>query len=65
MAPARASRACRSRATSLRGSSGIEEGPRLGGLIDELRVAVFAGEVTGRDDAVEHARRALAGTASD
>ena len=44
---------------------GIEEGPRLGGLIDELRVAVFAGEVTGRDDAVEHARRALAGTASD
>jgi hypothetical protein len=26
---------------------------------------VFAGEVTGRDDAIEHARRALAATPSD
>jgi poly(A) polymerase len=44
---------------------GIEEGPRLGELIEELRAAVFAREVTGRDDAVEHARRVLAGTPSD
>jgi poly(A) polymerase len=39
---------------------GIEEGPRLGALIEELRAAVFAGEVEDRERAVEHARRALA-----
>jgi putative nucleotidyltransferase with HDIG domain len=39
---------------------GIEEGPRLGELISELRAAVFAGEVADREAAVEHARRALA-----
>jgi hypothetical protein len=41
---------------------GIEEGPRLGALIEELRAAVFAGEVEDRDAAVEHARRTLAAT---
>jgi len=43
---------------------GIEEGPRLGDLIEELRAAVFTGEVTDRAGAIEHARRALA-AASD
>ena len=43
----------------------IDEGPRLGELIEELRAAVFAGEVTDRDGAVEHARRTLAGTSSE
>jgi hypothetical protein len=39
---------------------GIEEGPRLGELIEEVRAAVFAGEVADRQSAIEHARRALA-----
>jgi poly(A) polymerase len=39
---------------------GIEEGPLLGELIAELRAAVFAGEVTDRESAIEHARRTLA-----
>ena len=38
---------------------GIEEGPPLGELIEELRAAVDAGEVTSRDDAVAHARASL------
>jgi putative nucleotidyltransferase with HDIG domain len=41
---------------------GIEEGPRLGALLEELRAAVFAGEVEDREAAVEHARRSLAAT---
>jgi putative nucleotidyltransferase with HDIG domain len=44
---------------------GIDEGPRLGELIAELRAAVFAGEVFDREGAVEHARRTLASAASD
>ena len=44
---------------------GIEEGPRLGELIAELRAAVFAGEVSDRDDAVAFARRLLDDAASD
>jgi poly(A) polymerase len=44
---------------------GIDEGPRLGELIEELRAAVFAGEVRGRDQAVEHARRALTASTSE
>jgi poly(A) polymerase len=39
---------------------GIEEGPALGDLLEELRAAVFAREVASRDDAVDHARRTLA-----
>ena len=38
---------------------GIAPGPRLGELIDELRAAVFAGEVGDRDEAFEHARRVV------
>ena len=44
---------------------GIEEGPRLGEVIAELRAAVFAGEVADREGAIEHARRALAAASSD
>lgn len=39
---------------------GIAEGPALGELISELRAAVFAGEVSDRDEAVAHARATLA-----
>lgn len=39
---------------------GIPEGPELGRLLEELRAAVFAGEVRDRAGAVERARRALA-----
>ncbi len=38
---------------------GIEEGPALGALLDELRAAVYANEVSSRSDAIEHARRRL------
>ena len=44
---------------------GVEPGPALGELISELRVAVFAGEVVTREDAVEHAKRTLSGAASE
>ena len=36
---------------------GIEPGPELGRLLAELEEAAYAGEVTGRDEAVELARR--------
>ena len=39
---------------------GIEPGPELGRLLGEIEAAVFAGEVSGRDDAVELARRLAA-----
>jgi poly(A) polymerase len=39
---------------------GIEPGPRLGRLLEEVEAGVYAGEVTGRDDAVVLAKRALA-----
>jgi poly(A) polymerase len=35
---------------------GIEPGPELGRIIGELEAAVYAGEVTGRDDAIAFAR---------
>jgi len=38
---------------------GIGEGPELGVVIEELRAAVYAGEVAGRAQVVEHARRML------
>ena len=38
---------------------GIGEGPDLGGVIDRLRIAVFAGEVSDRDEAIAHARHFL------
>lgn len=36
---------------------GIEPGPELGRIIGEVEAAVYAGEVTGRDDAIAFARR--------
>lgn len=40
--------------------AGIAEGPELGRLIAEVQAALFAGEVSGRDEVVAHAREALA-----
>ncbi len=38
---------------------GIEEGPELGRLLQEVEAGVYAGEVAGRDDAIALAREAL------
>jgi poly(A) polymerase/tRNA nucleotidyltransferase (CCA-adding enzyme) len=38
---------------------GIEHGPELGRLLAEVEAGVYAGEVTGRDEAVALARSAL------
>ncbi len=40
---------------------GIPEGPRLGELLEELAAARYAGELATRAQALEHARRFLAG----
>jgi putative nucleotidyltransferase with HDIG domain len=45
------------RGDELAREAGIEPGPELGRVIEELREAAFAGEITDRDDAVELARR--------
>jgi poly(A) polymerase len=37
--------------------AGIEPGPELGRVLEELREAAYAGEIENRDDAVELARR--------
>jgi poly(A) polymerase len=39
---------------------GIERGPELGRILDEIEAARFAGEITGRDDAIELAHRLTA-----
>ena len=38
--------------------AGVAEGPKLGSLIAEVQAALFAGEVSGRDEVVEYARAA-------
>jgi hypothetical protein len=38
---------------------GIEPGPQLGPLLDELEAAAWAGEVSTREQAIEHSRRHL------
>jgi poly(A) polymerase len=43
---------------------GIPEGPRLGELLQELAAARYAGELDTRAQALEHARRFLAGAAT-
>jgi putative nucleotidyltransferase with HDIG domain len=48
------------RGEELAAALGISPGPRLGELLDELEAAQFAGEVSTREEAVEHARRASA-----
>jgi poly(A) polymerase len=45
------------RGDELAAELGLEPGPELGRLLDELAEATFAGEVAGRAQAVEHARR--------
>jgi poly(A) polymerase len=45
------------RGDELAAELGIEQGPELGGLLAELEAAQYAGEVRGRAEAVEHARR--------
>jgi poly(A) polymerase len=41
---------------------GIAPGPRLGELLEELAAAQYCGELTTREQALEHARRALVST---
>jgi len=45
------------RGDELAAELGIEQGPELGGLLAELEAAQYAGEVSDRAEAVEHARR--------
>jgi poly(A) polymerase len=47
------------RGNELAAELGIEPGPRLGELVAELEAAQYAGEVSDRAGAIEHARRAL------
>jgi tRNA nucleotidyltransferase/poly(A) polymerase len=51
------------RGDELASELGIEPGPRLGELLARLREAVYTGEVAGRDEAVDLARRLNAGSA--
>jgi hypothetical protein len=44
------------RGDELAAELGIEPGPELGEIMDELEAAQFAGEVTTRDGAIERAR---------
>jgi poly(A) polymerase len=44
---------------------GIRPGPRLGELLAELEAAQYAGEISDREGAIEHARNWLAWTAED
>jgi poly(A) polymerase len=41
----------------LQAELGIAPGPEMGRLLDELRAAAFAGEIRGRDEAIEFARQ--------
>ena len=45
------------RGDELAREAGIEPGPELGRILAELQEAAYAGEITGRDEAVELARR--------
>jgi poly(A) polymerase len=52
------------RGDDLAAALGLQPGPRLGDLLAEIEAAAFAGEVRTRDEAIEHARRALRQAAS-
>ena len=41
---------------------GMQPGPEMGRLLEELRVAAYAGEISGRDEALRVGARASAGT---
>jgi hypothetical protein len=45
------------RGDELAAELGITEGPELGGLLSELEAAQYAGEVSDRATAIEHARQ--------
>jgi putative nucleotidyltransferase with HDIG domain len=45
------------RGDDLAGELGVEPGPELGALLEELRAASFAGEISSREEALELARR--------
>ncbi len=45
--------------TDLAAELGIDAGPKLGELLEELRAAAYGGEITSRAEAVELARRGL------
>ncbi|MEI6446657.1 MAG: HD domain-containing protein [Actinomycetes bacterium] len=47
------------RGDDLAAELGIEPGPQLGPLLDELEAAAWAGEVSTREEAIEHSRRHL------
>jgi putative nucleotidyltransferase with HDIG domain len=49
------------RGDELAAALGIAPGPELGGILEELREAAFAGEVSTRQEAIDHARRQVAG----
>jgi putative nucleotidyltransferase with HDIG domain len=49
------------RGDELAAELGIERGPELGRLLGEIRAAVYAGEVSTREDAIAFARERLAG----
>jgi poly(A) polymerase len=53
------------RGDELAAELGIEQGPRLGELLGELEAAQYAGELSDRAAAVEHARNWLVWTAED
>lgn len=46
------------RGDELADALGISPGPELGVMLEELQRAAFAGEITSREQAIEHARRA-------
>ncbi len=52
------------RGDELASALGLPEGPRLGELLEELAAARYAGEIATRAQALEHARRFLASTAT-
>jgi len=53
------------RGDQLAAELGIEPGPQLGELLLELEAAQYAGEVSTRGEAVDHARQALAARGGD
>jgi poly(A) polymerase len=51
------------RGDALAAELGLRPGPQLGELLAELQEARYAGEISTREDAIAHARRALRGVA--
>ena len=47
------------RGDELADALGIELGPEVGRLLEELRAETYSGEITGREQAIERARELL------